>query len=726
MEMISLSRRNFLKASGLTAGGLMLGWQLPAFAKNPNDDTGFDLNAYLQITEQGVIKIIAPNPEVGQGIKTALPMIIAEELEAAWQDVQVEQGAINKDLYVRQNAGGSNSIRESWTRLRTAGATAKAMLIAAAAKKWQVDISECQAKDSKITHMPSKRTFTYAELADDASQITPPSTKEVELKDRQDFSLIGKRIGGVDNHALVTGKPLFGIDKHPEGCVYATYVKCPRLGGIPKSANLDEIKQLSGIVDAFIIQGGKSLKRLQHGIAIVANSSWQAFKAKQQLKVEWDYSEALSDSLSGLQKQAAKLNKKAEGSKTLLKQGDASKALTKAAKTISASYSYPFLTHATLEPMNCTAWLQGDKLTVWAPAQVPENGKKEAASVAGIPVENVDFNITRIGGGFGRRLSSDYVAEAVSIAAKVNGPVHYISTREEDTTHDNYRPGGFINFNGGVNQQGQITAWQEHFITFSSNKKARGATGRATPEFPAPLLDNYQLSQTILKADIPTGAYRAPSSNAVAFPIQSFLHELSSLAGRDHLEFLLEILGDSQWLKPGNVRSLHTGRAAGLLKLVAEKGNWSKPKAKGIGRGIAFYFSHATPVAELVEVSVDDNKKITIHNVIVAADAGPIINLSGAEAQCQGAVLDALSSTIGQEITFENGTIQQTNFHDYPLQRIKGTPNVEVHFIESDFPPSGLGEPALPPFAPALCNAIYDATGVRVRDLPLSKSGYSI
>lgn len=724
MSMQSLNRRQFFSLTGSSASGLMLGWNMTAVA---GEDLGQALNAYLHIDSDGGVTLFAPNPEVGQGVKTSLPMIVAEELDADWQHVTVKQSVIDVNLYERQIAGGSKSISSSWQRLRVAGATARIMLRRAAADHWKVAVNECETQLGTVVHLPSKRSMSYASLAELARKQAVPSEKDLVFKGASEWQLLGKRIGGVDNLALVTGKPLFGLDQSVENLTYATYVKAPVIGAKIQSANLSALKKLPDILDAFLVEGSKPLQ-LYDGVAIVARSTWAAFKAREALRAKWDVSAVQPESLVDINRQARNIAEtQHRGKKVLLNAGDAASALKAATRTTSATYSYPYLAHAPLEPMNCMAWKKGDKLEIWAPAQVPQSAKELAAKLSGISLDNVVLHQTRIGGGFGRRLKSDYVTEAVAIALRVDGPVKYVSTREEDMTHDYYRPNGFIRFQAGLNNEGQLAAWQEHFVTFGGAKKPHWPARRRTPEFPAPLLEHLELSQTVLRSRYPVGAFRAPISNGVAFPLQSFLHEMSSLAGRDHLAFLLDILGKPKWLKPGDMNVFHTGRAAGVLKLAAEKSGWGKKVEAGRGMGIAFYFSHQSYVAVVFDLSVTEHKKIIVHNVVVAADAGPIVNLSGAENQCQGSVIDALSCAMHQEIDFVDGQVVQSNFHDYPLQRMAGAPNVDVYFMPGDeYAPTGLGEPAFPPVAPALCNAIFSASGERLRDLPLKNAGYTI
>jgi len=726
-----VSRRTFLKLTGVAGGGLTLAFYLGNRSVAMAQDTGgaggdFAPNAFLNISADGSILIYNKNPEVGQGIKTAFPMIVAEELDADWTHVRVEQSPIDADVYGRQAAGGSRSIPSSWDQLREAGATARAMLVSAASETWGVSAEECSTADSVVTHGPTGRALTYGELAEAASALSVPDPGALTLKTRDDYRLLGKRITGVDNDKVVTGQPLFGIDQTLPGMVYASYSKCPATGGRVRDANLDEIRLLAGVQDAFVLEGNDIVTELMPGVAIIGDSTWATQKARSSLRVDWDESEASKDSWSALAEQAEGLSGQ-PGRELVREFGGVDQAFASADETLEAFYSYPFVSHAPLEPQNCTAWFRDGGIEIWAPSQTPQRAIQNVANVLGIAEDRVTLHQTRVGGGFGRRLMNDYVCEVAAIAREVGVPVKLQWAREDDMTHDFYRPGGFHSLKASLDGAGKLSGWEDHFITFSHDGRNPVSGGESRGgEFPEGLVDNYKMTQTMLPLGTPTGPWRAPRSNAIAFAVQSFYHELAVAGGRDHLEFLLEAMGEPRWLDPGNTGALNTGRAAGVIELAAEQAGWGQPLPAGRALGLAFYFCHAGHFAEVVDLSVDGNRRITVHNVTVAGDVGPIVNMSGAENQCQGAVMDGLSTMLGLSITMENGRVQESNFHQYPLMRMSNAPVVNVHFIQSDFPPTGLGEPALPPLAPAVCNAIYAATGDRVRTLPLSKAGYSV
>ncbi|GAB1261395.1 xanthine dehydrogenase family protein molybdopterin-binding subunit [Aurantivibrio plasticivorans] len=719
----SLGRRSFLKLMGVAGGGLTLAVGIAPQLAEAQDREGDlpTLTAFVRIAPSGEIYIYAVNPEIGQGVKTSLPMIIAEELDASWDNVIVEQSAIDS-RYGRQFAGGSLSIPMNWMALRQAGAAARAMLVAAAAKQLNVDAASLTTDNGAVI-APDGQRLSYGSLAEAAAKLDVP--KRVPMKDRSDFKLLGKRITGVDNEAIVTGKPLFGIDTRLPGMLYASFARCPQFGGVAKSANLEDIKKMSGIKDAFILGAKGTHTDLPSGVAIVGNSTWSVFQARKQLKVEWDTSKASTLSWTDSAAKAKSLAAE-DGEKVVSESGDVAAAFGDAAKTVEGFYTYQFASHAPLEPQNCVAWHKDGKMEIWAPSQTPQRAPASASAATGIPASDITIHQTRIGGGFGRRLLNDYVAEVAAIAQRVDAPVKLQWTREEDIQHDHFRPGGFHSLKGAVDADGKLSAWQNHFITFAFGGRPVSGGSLASDEFPALNVDNCKVTQTQLDTGTPCYAWRAPGANAFGWVMQSFVAELADAAGRDHKEFLLEVMGEPRWFKEGNTRSLNTGRAADVIKLAAEKAGWGKTLPPGRGMGLAFHFSHSGHIAEVAEVSVDANKKVTVHKVVVAADVGPIVNLSGAENQVEGSVVDALSTMADLEVTMEGGVVEQSNYHNYRPLRMRSTPEIETHFIQSEFAPTGLGEPAFPPLAAAVCNAIHAATGHRIRTLPFSKEGFSV
>ena len=714
-----LDRRQFLKLTGLVGGGLMLSFTTPRALANA---AALRPNGYIKIDATGIV-LYAKNPEIGQGVKTSLPMIVAEELDAAWGDVEVVQSTIDQNLYGVQFAGGSMSIPMNWDALRRSGAAARAMLVEAAAKRWGVEAASLSTQDSYVIHAGSGRKLKYTELAGEAAAVPVPDPQSLTLKKRDQFRLLGQRITGVDNRALVRGDPLFGIDQTLPGMQYAVYQKCPAIGGKVKSANLDEIKGMPGVSDAFVLDGNGNAMELLPGVAIIAANTWSALQAKRALKVEWDESDASKDSWSHAKAEAERL--RSESGPPVVNTGDVDAAFASGAKQASGFYTYHFVSHATLEPQNCTAWFKDGALELWAPTQTPGQGIGSAAKVVGISPSKVTLHQLRCGGGFGRRLYNDFTTEAAAIAKRAGVPIKLQWTREDDMAYDLYRAGGFHQMDGSVDGNGKITGWRDRFITFTNDGRRPVSGGGLSPGvFPAGLVDSVRVEQTALPWKNRCAAWRAPGSNVFGFVVQGFLDELAQLAGRDPLEVLLEVLGEPRQM--GGRRGMHTGRAAGVVKLAAKEAGWGREMPDGHGLGIAFYYSHAGHIAEVAEVSVDDQKQVKVHKVTVAADVGPIVNLSGAENQMQGSVVDGLSTMTGLSVTFEDGRVEQSNFDQYPMLRMPSTPEVAVHFVDSDYPPTGLGEPALPPLAPAVCNAIFAACGHRIRTLPISEEGFSL
>lgn len=728
---MTTSRRTILKTSVLSGSGLALAFSIGSLPLAGRSEAATEgnavFNAYVEINPEGRVLIYNSSPEVGQGVLTALPMIVAEELDANWDDVDVKQSAISAEIYGRQVAGGSFAVPGLWDQLRQAGAVARHMLVAAAADTWDVDPSECATQDSIVTHTPTGRTLTYAELAEQAATMPVPDPESLTLKGRSEYRLLGSWVGGVENDAIVSGEPVFGSDIVLPDMVYATYTRSPAFGGVVQSANLDEVRAMDGVLDAFVLDAAGGATEIVSGVAIVATSTWAALKAKDALSVEWDETNASKDSWSAAVARAQELTG-TKGDQVLFEKGDTDKAINNASvKVVDVLYTYPFIAHANMEPQNCTAWHRGDEIEVWAPTQTPQRAVAAVSDIFGVEQSQVNLHQLRGGGGFGRRLYNNFVCEAVAISERVGAPVKLQWTREDDLRHEFYRPGGFHHMSGAVDDNGKLVALKDHFVTFSEDgENAIRLASLTADEFPAPLIDNVEFTQSLVDWSIPSGALRAPRSNVHGFVFQSFLHELAEAAGRDYVEFLLEICGEPRWLDPGNIRTLHTGRTADVIKLAAEKAGWGKPLPEGHAHGLGFYFSHAAHVAEVAEVSMESEDKVRVHKVTVAADVGPIVNMSGAKNQCEGSVIDGISAMFTQHLTIEDGRIYEGNFDTYPLLKMAEAPEVDVHFIQSEFGPTGLGEPALPPALPAVANAIYAASGRRVRSLPLRLEGLAV
>ncbi|MBC7673930.1 MAG: xanthine dehydrogenase family protein molybdopterin-binding subunit [Polaromonas sp.] len=726
----AVSRRDFLRVSAIAGGGLLIASYLEpldaATAVGRSAASDATLNAYIRITPDGIVTIIAKNPEVGQGVKTMLPMLIAEELDVDWTQVRIEQGDLDTKNFQGQVAGGSTATPNNWLPMRRVGAAARAMLVATAAQQWGVPAAECETAKGVVSHRASKRSATYGELATRAATATPPDLATVPLKDRKDFRIIGQRVRGVDTHRIVTGVPMYGIDVTVPGMLYATFVKCPVFGGKVASANVEAVKALPGVRQAFVVEGGTNLNGLMPGVAIVADSWWQAKSARLKLKVIWDEGATAQQSSASFATQAAALAAQ-PAQRSLRKDGDVDTALAGAARTIKGEYFYPFIAHASLEPQNCTAHMKPDgQLEIWAPSQAPAGGRALVAQTLGIKDTDITVHITRSGGGFGRRLANDYMVEAAWIAKVAGVPVKLLWTREDDMQHDFYRPAGYHYFTGGLDAAGKVVAWRDHFVSFGNDEKSfsAGASIGGT-EFPQHFIPNFALDASVMPLGVPTGFLRAPGSNGIAFATQSFIDELAHAAGKDPLQFRLDLLANVQTdsavagTQPAPYDAV---RARGVLELVRDKSGWGKtPLPRGTGMGVAFHFSHRGYFAEVVKASVSKAGKLKVEKVWAAGDIGSeVINPLNAENQVQGSVQDGLAQALGQEITIDKGRTVQSSFDDFPHIRFADAVPVEVHFLKSAVAPTGLGEPALPPLPPALCNAIFAATGKRVRSLPLS------
>jgi isoquinoline 1-oxidoreductase beta subunit len=664
-----------------------------------------------------------------------LPMLIAEELDVDWKDVHIEQADSDPKAYGAQFAGGSFATPMNFDPLRRTGAAARQMLIAAAAQTWGCNTSDCATAAGQVQHMPSGKKLDYGKLAAKACTLPAPDLKTVALKDPKDYRIIGKFTAGVDNPMIVTGQPLYGIDVTRPGMLYAVYQKSPVFGAKVTGANLDEVKKSPGVTHAFLVHGGDDLSGLLDGVAIVADSWHRANKARAVLKATWADHPTAQQSSAGYAAQAEALSKQ-PGQKVIRKDGDVEQAFGGAAKVVEASYAYPFLSHATLEPMNCTAEIKGDKVEIWAPTQNPDAGRQMVAKLLGVPPANVTIHITRSGGGFGRRLSNDYMVEAVRIAKEVGRPVKLVWNRQDDIQHDFYRPAGFHYLKGGLDASGKLTAIHDRFISFSADGRPASASEMTAGEFPARITPNVLYETSLIPLGVPTGPLRAPGSNALAFVYQSFMDELAHAAGKDPIAFQLDMLGDPRELPAppgpggpfGPQPQFHTGRMRGVIELVADKSGWGKTQLPArTGMGFACYYSHLGYFAEVVKAHVGEDGKVTPLHVWIAADCGrQVINPAGAENQVQGAAIDGIGAALGQAVTIDGGKVVQTNFHQFPLIRMAQAPKVEVFWHVTDFPPTGLGEPALPPAPPALANAIFAATGKRVRSLPIDPNALKV
>ncbi len=729
------SRRTALIAGGCAAGGLIVGtatWRA-AGAKAPHrrraGDAAFEPHAYLRIGIDGRVTLVAPLLEMGQGVKTSLPMLLAEELEADWSQVVVEQAEIDP-AYGEQYTGASRSTPSHVDSLRRLGAVARTMLVAAAARSWGVDEAECEARQSVVRHRRSGRALGYGELATLAATLRVPRPASVVLKPAAEHRLIGRSTSGIDNPQIVTGEARFGIDLQLPGMLRAVYEKCPVAGGRVLDANLAEVRALPGVRDAFVIEGQGGLHALLPGVAIVAESTWAALRARRALRVRWDEGATATQSWQGFAEQAERLGPQ-RGAQLLSERGDVEAALAGAAVRVEARYAFPLVAHACLEPLNCTARADAGGVEVWAGTQNPAHARTLIAETFGVPAEAIRLHLMRCGGGFGRRLSSDFILEAVAIAQRAGAPVQLNWTREDDFRHDHLRAGGWHFLRAGLDARGALVAWHDHYLTLGRNGRRVTGAWIEPDEFPAPWVAQHRVEQSLLECGVPMGFWRAPAANTIAWAVQGFIDELAHAAGRDPLEFRLALLGDADAVRGGHWwqrRAVYrVDRMREVLRIAASKAGWGTPLPRGRGQGIAFHHCHGGYAAQVVEVRVSPSGELTIERIVSVCDVGElIVNPAGAHAQVVGSIADALAAAWRQQVDLDKGRIVQGNFDSYPMLRMAEMPrSIEVHFVRSANPTTGLGEPALPPLAPALCNAIFRATGKRLRTLPLAAADTS-
>lgn len=694
MSIPSVSRRNFLRVSMIAGGGMLIGFS--SLGRNQEellDDIAFTPNAFIKITPDGKITLLAPNPEIGQGVKTSLVMLIAEEMNVDWQKVEVEIAPLNAK-YGSQTTGGSGAIRSRYTPLRQAGATARVLLIAAAASTWGVAPEECYAADGFVLHKSSDKKLSYGALASKAASMPVPTN--VPLKDAKDFKLIGTRVKDVDAQAIVTGKPLFGIDTRREGMLFAVVARPPAHG--KKLQSFDDSAALK-------VTGVKKVVQVKNSVAVLANSTWAAIKGRAALKINWedaaklestaDHDKAFKDLLS---KPAATPSRN---------DGDVDATWSNASKVLDVYYEVPVLSHAQMEPLNFYADVRDGKAELYGPTQVPSSLVTSVARELNIPAANISLGLPRQGGGFGRKLRPDNGIEAALISQAAQCPVQVQWTREDDMQNDFYRASGMFRFKAAI-KDGNLEAWQQSFACLSN--------GRSPDTYPAGAVKNLRIESHSLPTNIPTGPWRAPTHNVQAFANEAFMDEVATELKKDPVAFRLELFRKAKEQPVGRL-AYDPDKFISVVELVAKMSNWGKTPANTF-RGFSTWFSFNTYVAQVVELQMVKGKpKVT--KVYCAVNCGKVVNLSGAENQVQGAVVDGLGHAMYTKLTFQQGAAIQTNFGPYNFVRMRNTPiDVEVGFVPSEENPTGLGEPGLPPIAPALANALFAATGKRFRRMP--------
>jgi isoquinoline 1-oxidoreductase beta subunit len=703
--MSPFSRREFVAVGAAAGAGLVIGFYLP-HRSSPSKDV-FSPNAYVRITPDNKVTIVVARSEMGQGVRTALPMILAEELEADWKQIEIEQAGAST-LYGDQTTGGSASVRTTWDPMRKAGAAAREMLITAAALTWSVPRSSCAALNGSIVHAASNRRLSYGDLVRKAATLPIPT--DVTLKQSKDYKIVGQRLARVDTPSKVKGEAVFGIDFRLPGMKYAILSRCPTIGGKLMSFDDKQSKKIAGV--SYVGKISDS------AVAVVADSVWGAMEGRRVLNVTWDdgpnkdlNTAAVVDAL----KQAA--SKKGA---SMYSVGDVARAV---GKRISAEYQLPFMAHAPMEPGNCTAHLQGSKCELWAPTQVPQDCRDSVAQALGLDPDQVKVNVTLMGGGFGRRLEHDYAVEAALVSKAIAGPVKVLWTREDDMRFSTYRPASLHQLRAVLDGAGWPVAFTHRIVAPSiSGQKGQPGPNGVDPDLPDEAafvygLPNVSLEYVLSETPVPLGWMRSVYALQVAFASESFIDELAAAAGKDPLEYRLHTLAKDQDIQ-FVATTWHTARMRGVLQLAAEKAGWGKPLPAGRYRGIACFGCFASYMAEVVEISME-NGAPRVHRVVAAVDCGQVVNPSILEQQIPGGIVYALSNALRARITIDKGRVVQGNFDDYAPLRMEETPAVEVYAVPSTEAPTGIGEPSVPPLAPALCNAIYAATKKRIRALPI-------
>ena len=697
------NRRDFLKIAGTTAGGLFIGFNWlacdsPKMEVLTNEEIlaqAKNFNAYLSIAPSGDVVIYSPNPELGQNIKTSFPMVVAEELDADWKRVRVIQANLDTEKFDRQLTGGSGAMPHSWERLRKAGATARYLLVAAAAKEWGVPASEITTDAGMIYHKGSGKEASYGDMATAASMLEAP--EEVTFKDKKDFKIIGTPVKNVENAAIFTGKPLFGLDFYREGMMHAM-IQRPPFGMKIKSVDDSATRAVAGITDVLTFD---------NSVAIIGNSTWPLMKAKKLLKVEYE-ADGLVESTSDHDRLFREMldNGKAEERR---RDGNVEMAFKNAAQVVAAEYQCPFLSHSPMEPMNFFAHVKENSAELIGPTQTPDRAASAAAEILGIPKENITVEITRLGGGFGRRLRADYVEEAVKVSKMINAPVKVTWSREDDITGGAYRPAVRYRFEAALDAEGNMVGYKLKGAGINAGNSTR------QDNFPSGAVDNVLIESIDHKSPITTNPWRAPITNFLAYAEQSFLDEVAIAAKKDPVEFRLNLLEKAKANPVGGELGYDADRMIGVIKTAAEKSNWGKDP--NVSQGFSVYFSHRTYVAQVADIVMENGSPV-LKKITAATDCGMVINPTGANHQVRGGIVDGMGHAMYGNLTFEAGLPIQKNFDKYRLIRMKEVPQVDVHYVDSGFDPTGLGEPALPPTGGAVANAIYKATERRLRSQP--------
>ena len=708
-----ISRRAFVVTTGIAGAGLLLGFRIPERRRPleggelPNGDA-FAPNAWIRLEESGDVTILVHKSEMGQGVWTALPMIVAEEMDADWRRVRAERAPTRPEFPTA--TGGSSSVRSSWDALRHAGAAARAMLVTAASRRWHVPESEITTSAGEVIHVKSKRRLAYGALARDAATLTPPDEKSLALKDPRSFRIVGRETRRLDTPAKVTGAATFGIDVKVPGMLVAVVARCPTYSGRVARVDDTRARAIPGVKQIVTLDPVPS--QLPGRVAVLADDTWSAMQGRRALEIEWDLGDQAGFSTEAMWEEArrlvnddadAKINRQWAGADTASRNPPGE-------RVVEATYELPFVAHACMEPMNCTAWVTANKVELWLPSQFPEQARWTASQLTKVPLENVEAHVTFLGGGFGRRAYQDFVVEAVELSKKAGKPVKVVWTREDDIQHDMYRPAQLQRFRAALDASGRPLTWDNRVVGPSTelwwNPKSTQPQRREAGEEPPYDVVTTRNDFVPVASPVPLGAWRAVQNGQNGFCFESFVDECAHAMGMDPVAYRLARLAGKS-------------RQKAVLRLAAEKAQWGTKLPKGRGRGVAFFDYDGTYVAQVAEVTVSKHDGIRVDRVVCAFDCGTVINPDTVRAQVESAVVWATTAALYGEITVKDGRTQQSNFNDYRVLKMADSPLVEVHLIRNLEAPTGVGEPAVPPLAAALANAVFAATGVRLRALPL-------